>query len=786
MKLKIFFLFALALVFTLPANAVLKEDSLANSLAVLRHELITYHVEQNDLMTSSHRMGKEVFATMKDIMERSGQNAIMLYSQQPGNVFDLAYACHEAKEQYEEFRKKTYPFTAYIAKSNAEIARYDSLINSLMTMPTFFMSSKAKTDRNVCLTLAVNIRRMLVDNNQDMRDYVMYYQYTEKKLRNLNDYANAQYAIIQENIFKNGGDNYISILKNIGLYLSESKLSLRQKYKPESSVDSQWDVKWIIWLFIAMAIYGIMAAAFNFLNIRVLVTKVMEHERFKDKNQAFLAKRTYIIMAGTIITFGIIMAALKAGIFTQSNFVKMAANLLLEFSWLLAAILISLLLRVKDEELKSTYRTYAPLAVIGFIVFAFRIVLIPSELVNLLFPPLLVIATIWQFYILRKLKRHIPSFDFYLTTVTMIVFAFSVVSSFIGFTLLAVQAIIWWIMMLTCVLTLACIHNWLTVLREKFHIKDKPVTKVWWFRLIYFVVLPSLLVLSVLLSVYWAADIFDLSDTTWKIFTTNFVDSQYISISILAIAQVIIASFLFNYLNHFFKDFVHLYMSHKDPTTAESRSTMIIKLVQIIIWGIWLLLSLAIFHVSNTWLVVISGGLSTGIGFAMKDILENIYYGISLMAGRVKIGDYIVCDGVRGRVSSISYTSTLIEAIDGSIIAFTNSQLFTKNYKNMTKNHGYELDVLEVGVAYGTNIQQAKDLLQQAIMQLDCIDRGRGVKVVLKSFDDSCITLKVLIWVNVLTQYGDDGIVMECIYDTLSKNNIEIPFPQRDIHIISQ
>jgi len=68
---------------------------------------------------------------------------------------------------------------------------------------------------------------------------------------------------------------------------------------------------------------------------------------------------------------------------------------------------------------------------------------------------------------------------------------------------------------------------------------------------------------------------------------------------------------------------------------------------------------------------------------SMKDILENIYYGISLMAGRVKIGDYIVYEGTRGRVSSINYTSTIVEATDGSIIAFQNSQLFTKSYKTL-------------------------------------------------------------------------------------------------------
>ena len=156
------------------------------------------------------------------------------------------------------------------------------------------------------------------------------------------------------------------------------------------------------------------------------------------------------------------------------------------------------------------------------------------------------------------------------------------------------------------------------------------------------------------------------------------------------------------------------------------------------------------------------------------------------MAGRIKIGDYIICDGVRGKVSSINYTSTMLEALDGSVIAFQNSQLFTKNYKNMTKNHGYELDVLEVGVAYGSNIKEVKELLVNAITELGVTFSKQPVTVRLKSFDDSCITLKILVWVNVFTQGSDIGVIMECIYETLNKNGIEIPFPQREITIKHQ
>ena len=221
----------------------------------------------------------------------------------------------------------------------------------------------------------------------------------------------------------------------------------------------------------------------------------------------------------------------------------------------------------------------------------------------------------------------------------------------------------------------------------------------------------------------------------------------------------------------------------QDPASAASKIVMFKNVLQVIIWGIWLMVALNVFQVGKSWLLAIFAGLSTGLGFASKDILENIYYGVSLMMGRVKVGDYIICDGTRGRVSSISYTSTMLEATDGSVIAFQNAQLFSKNYKNMTRNHGYELDVLEVGVAYGTNVKHVKQILTDALNQLDCIYHEKGVKIVLKSFDDSCITLKILVWVNVLTQYVDDGKIMECIYDTLNEHNIEIPFPQREITI---
>ena len=784
MRKKLFFITILLFILTLPTHAVLQEDSLKNSLQVLRSELIAQHLEQTKQLNKSRFITEQVTSQLKEIGDKSAQISLMLYSQKTDNIFDLTYACQQATELWKDFQTKTRPFHDLITESNEEIARYDSLINVLSTMYIFGLTPKMKTDRNVCLTLAASIRRMLKERNDSYQEYIQYYKFSQQQLEALDAYAQKRYEEIQSGIFTNSGDNYFKFLKTARLRFNQMNTTLSEKYTSDPVVASQWDVKWIITLFSMILIYGLIAILINYLSIRFLVTKVMKTNRFEQKSHAFLAKRTCIIMLASVITFSIILVIIR--LFSPSNFVHMACSLLLEYTWMLTVIFASLLLRVEGSQTHNAYRIYYPLIMIGFFVITFRIVMLPSSIVTLLFPPLLLIDTLWQARMIYRYHKLVPRYDLNFAYMSQLVFVFSLVSAWIGYTMFAVQVIIWWSMQLACILTIAFFKDYLNQYRAKHPIKNLSPIKVWALHFIDIVLIPIALVISFFMAVYWATDVFNLSGLTWDLIRDNFIDSTNIKISVYAIAVVTILWFVFNYLNLTIRDAIKLYLKRNDPSTAEARATMYINVLQVVIWGAWLLTTLSIIKVSSTWLVVVTGGLSTGIGFAMKDILENIYYGISLMAGRIKIGDYIICDDIRGRVSSISYTSTMIEALDGSVIAFQNSQLFTKNYKNMTKNHGYELDILEVGVAYGTNIKEVKALLTDAITSLGVTYEAQPVVVRLKSFDDSCITLSIIVWLNVFTRGSDIGDIMECIYETLNNNGIEIPFPQREITIKQQ
>ena len=781
MKKRLYIIILLMVAFVLPSNAVLKEANLDTTLYMLRTELTNYHIDLEKQNQTAKAQQLAVIQELISIVKQADQNSIMLYSQRNGYIFDMTYACHEATEQFKKFKSKAVPFRQMIKKNNVEVARFDSLINYLYGMNTMFLSEEAQVNRNVDLTLAVNIRRQLVEKQKQLQAYVQAYDRTDRKLQALNDYANRRYEDIQNSIFNNGGDNYLRILRNISMNYKEAKTSVTEKYKPVPGMMSQWDVRIIFILFGIIIFWGLISIFLNLFTIRIVITQLMKHGMFENRKESFMAKRPCLIMAMTVVTFAFILGIVRMAV-TQ-NFVIMASQLLVEYSWLVGVILVSILLRVDNDKIKNTFRIYSPLMLVGFIVIVFRIILIPNDLVNLIFPPVLLLCALWQWNVIGRKHNQVLRTDKTYAFISLAVFGVSTIFAWTGFTLLAVQLIIWWTMQLTCVLTITCCEGWLSVYAKRKKLADKSITDKWLYRFIYKVLLPISGVLSFIISIYWAADVFNMSDTTWEIFNKDYIKTSNFTASLFSISEVACLYFLFNYINITSVDFMRHHFEKADPASAASKIVMFKNVMQVIIWGIWLMIALNVFQVGKSWLLAIFAGLSTGLGFASKDILENIYYGISLMMGRVKVGDYIICDGTRGKVSSISYTSTMLEATDGSVIAFQNSQLFSKNYKNMTKNHGYELDILEVGIAYGSNVKEVKQILIDALMKLDCIYQDKGVKVLLKSFDDSCITLRIVVWVNVLTQAIDDATIMECIYDTLNDHNIEIPFPQREITI---
>ena len=201
------------------------------------------------------------------------------------------------------------------------------------------------------------------------------------------------------------------------------------------------------------------------------------------------------------------------------------------------------------------------------------------------------------------------------------------------------------------------------------------------------------------------------------------------------------------------------------------------------IWLIYAVSFILTFKIPMGAISIIAAGLATGIGLALKDILNNFIYGLQLMSGRLRVGDMIECDGIRGKVSEISYQSTQIAAL-----------LFNKNFKNLTRNSPYEFVKIVVGVSYGTDVEKVRDVLMHALKSDRRKDKyGReildpsygkdGISVVFDEFADSSVNIAVKQFVIVEEKAAYISATQEKIYNALNEAGIEIPFPQRDIHV---
>jgi len=798
---------------SLPAGAVLKESSMEQTLGVLCEELSETHQEQKQWAASIERRNREFHRSLKRDLELCNNIELMLYSQKEQNVFDLAYACGQATSLYSRV-SRTRSFKQFEQQQDERIAQYENLVRALNNISdNQLTTSTMRVTRDSCIYLARVIENDIRNTRSILQDNHEQRQAVANKAKQLNDYAMAMYERIRQSVFVNGGQNYVQILQRFGMYWKMSKDDIDEKYSSSRKTRSEWRGPLIGFLFIFLAVYIVGALLLSWLIIKLIPRRFLSTGAYKK----FLKKRSCIIMCGAAAVFGI--ATFIISRVTDQNFMAMATTLLSEYAWLIAVIMLSIIIRMSGDTVKSGIKLYVPVLVVGFVVFFFRIVFLPSTMVNVVFPPLLVVCTVWQLVINRRNNSDVPRSDVFYSWISFMVMAVACVMSLMGYTLMSVQVLIWWIMQLTLIQTITVIYDLLHSYEKKHIADDADVRRTWFYDAVYKMIVPITATLSVGLSIYWAARVFDLTQWCERIFRYRFVDQPgLIVLSLDRILACVAFAFVFNYIIYLLIQGYQLWKQNRAESRAISMYeqendvddieqidietviqdnpdakakvkaaskavTLSMNIIKYIGWGIYIYIVLVTLHVNRTGITFILTGLSTGVGFAMKDTLENLFYGLSLMNGRVKIGDVIECDGVRGKVKNINYQSTLVETIDGSVIAFLNSQLFTKNFKNMTRNHGYEMARITVGVAYGSKIDQVREMIINRIKQLDCYDVNKGVQVLFQNFGESSVDLLVIVWVRVAYQAADVALVKENIYGVLNENGIEIPFPQADLHI---
>lgn len=848
-RISVVFCFFLLL---LPAFSVLKERDLARTLGVLRAELEQNHAEKKAYIKRLEDESRNQHAQLVDYMQRSEQIALMLYSQKEDYTFDISYACGQATELYRLLTDELLPFSTTQKQLRTEIDRYARLVRSLEELPpavtrgedvslntqvvsaaldtltinaeqaklvadsinllseAYTLTPKQREDRAVALKILKELQRRLQTLDERLNRDKAYYIAVKEKVERLNSYAMARYKQMQQSIFLTGGQNYFGILRNFSNAYTIAKSDLVQKY---SSLDglpstySEWRGPVVTFMLLFILGYVAVAIALSNAILRLMPRRWLPAD-FRRKRPIYFTALGLFFFAASIML---------VRLFVDRSFILMALGLMTNIAWLALAVVVSLLVRLNVRQVGLGLRLYLPFIIMAFIVVSFRVLFVPNTVVALLFPPLLLIFSVWQVRTLRVPKGSMPTSDILYSAVAMMAMCVATVMAWTGFVLMAVQVMVWWMFQLAATQTimggyyLMERYERIFVLRKiKAHLSDTGgdivgdevlllrvrtgayIPRTWSFDFVKRALLPTLGVLSVPLSVWYAAGVFEMTDVVREFFDYNFIDRKgVIQLSLLKLTLVGSLWFVFRYLNYAARSFYqHITKMRNRLPDYQYNFTLANNVIAILVWGAYVLYALILLQVPKSGISIVTAGLATGMGFAMKDLLENFFYGISLMTGRIRVGDFIECDGVTGRVESISYQSTQVTTLDGSVIAFLNTQLFNKNFKNLTRNNAYEMVKIPVGVAYGSDVEQVRRLIIASLEPLnEPLPDGRSlfkpdtdIGVSFAEFGESSVNLTVWFWVLVEVRAGTLSRAREAIYNTLNRNNIEIPFPQLDVH----
>lgn len=193
------------------------------------------------------------------------------------------------------------------------------------------------------------------------------------------------------------------------------------------------------------------------------------------------------------------------------------------------------------------------------------------------------------------------------------------------------------------------------------------------------------------------------------------------------------------------------------------------------------LMTLSSFGVQIAPLIAGLSVAGVGVGLALQGPLSNYASGAALIFTKpFKVGDIIEVNGYQGEVRDISLPRTELYGLDGSLIVIPNKHIIGEVVKNFSEYRKLEFNI---GVGYGSDVKKALGLIEGIIKADQRIPNKEVYKLGIKEFGDSAIYLQVFVWVPQEKYIDVKFAVNQAILDQFKANGINIPYPQRDIHL---
>ena len=269
------------------------------------------------------------------------------------------------------------------------------------------------------------------------------------------------------------------------------------------------------------------------------------------------------------------------------------------------------------------------------------------------------------------------------------------------------------------------------------------------------------------------------SNVSLDVFLTKMIDLGVSAGTkvLLAILVFIVGRWIVRRINRLFAKVLE--KRHVDA----SLSTFMKSLVSITLTLLLIILIIGVLGIETSSFIALFASAGVAVGMALSGTLQNFAGGVMILLFKpFKVGDVIEAQGQTGAVKDIQIFNTILTTPDNKIIIIPNGGLSTGMMKNYSKEATRRVD-WEFGIAYGDDYEKAKAVIARLLNEDGRVLKDPAYFIALTSLGESSVNIVVRAWVNAEDYWGVYFDMNEKVYKTFAKENLNIPFPQLDVHL---
>lgn len=689
----------------------------------------------------------------KDAEKRISELNFLLWAQPDNAILGISISVYNKQifDLNAFFEARLFRIKQASGNLNAEIDRYSKLHAALEQASTEYFTVEQLAQRTSSLKKMTQFVAELGDIAKMVDVQVKVAEKIQGKIATVMEEGKTRNdKVLKKMLFNPQSDiiNCFVVLKlHIYIWLRDIPLNLSVQ------IPDEYD----FWLkFIALAVIG---GALFLLFGRLLYKKLQKFKMIPvNQSEITILKHGWILLGIGLLMFG---TYFWTNVVEYSFFCRIAVIFIS-----LSFLLFTLKIRLKPEMYKGVFKLYLPLLLLyifGSLLFTLVVTYRPLIVIWTVVNIPVAIATAYY-----MVKHKLPALDRLLGFLTVMITLGGAAMAAYGYAFMAITVTMVWF--LAAIGIQAGIS--LTALAARF--KPETTSQKIAASFIFMILIPMkwLFILGGL--IYWTAIQFNVQNLLETFLESNLCPGvQFVQVSIWAIFCSLIAALILFFVLSTIKNVIRLFYSENADSGLLAS---FLTLGTYVAWIIYIVFVLMLLRVPPNSVLVVLGGMSMGLGFGLRDIIENFICGIVLLAGKsVRPGDTIEFDGTWGIVQKVSIRSTVIKTFDDAIINLPNSVVVSKNFRNWTLTGNVIRRDIKVGVAHDSDIGKVKSLLLEIAANDNNVLVHPPPRVLFMDIGSSKLDLSLRLWFKDLRKNTDsESKIREEIERRFKENSVTL------------